>query len=260
MNAKSVENNCLRIRIHHELCNSLDLDNAIAQLRMIGLNVISHTDIDSINDYKKEEEDSQILKGLYLITAYTQPIDDKSMLSDEDYNKLADSCLACVGDNSFLCIEIEETVFWDSFRNDKFYHPVFYKGMPTLKCGIIVRLKYDDNFESVETILESYGFSNIKLNEEAIYYSEEPSDIRSFMKIDFEMVSFKVQSDKPYPVDSKIDFHSFHFNRYGIAYRRNLSKIIDEEEWAKHLRVVPVKRNNFYDFSGDDSSLDPRHW
>lgn len=258
MEAKSVENSCLLIRIHHELCNSLDLDKAIAQLRLRGFNVISYSGVDTINDVKKK--DAQKLKGRYLISAYTQPIEDKSKLSEEDYNNLADSCLDCVGDNSFLCIEIEETVFWNSFSNEKFYHSVFYKGSPTLKCGIIVRLKSDDNFESIKSILESYGFSNIKLNEEAIYYSEEPSDIRSFMKIDLEMESFKVQSDKPYPVDSKIDFHSFHFNRYGIAYRRNLSNIIHEEEWARHLRVVPVKRNNSFDFSGDDSSLDPRHW
>lgn len=37
-------------------------------------------------------------------------------------------------------------------------------------------------------------------------------------------------------------------------------KNLREDERAASLKVVPIKRKNIFDFSGDDSSLDPRFW
>ncbi len=78
------------------------------------------------------------------------------------------------------------------------------------------------------------------------------------MKIDFEATSLFIPDfAERYLKDSGIKSFQVFGNRASWGYSK---KNLREDEWMDSLKVVPLKRENNFDFSGDDLSLDPRFW
>ena len=128
------------------------------------------------------------------------------------------------------------------------FNDVFYKGKPTCKCGMIVNHQEGITFDYVKELLERNGFSNIVLNETNYMW----------MKIDFEATSLFIPDfAERYLKDSGIKKIEVFGNRASWSYSK---KNLREDEWLDSLKVVPIKRENNFDFSGDDLSLDPRFW
>jgi hypothetical protein len=240
------EYNHFVIRIKHKLESQDKLDLAINRMEALGLTIISNWDIKKIQEFNEHfASNPNMINNRFFLSAKTIEMEDFSSITDDDFQKIADDCLMWFGDDCLLKLE-KEFQMPSPFPNE--YRDVFYKGKPTCKCGLVVNHQKGITFNYVKVVLERNGFSNIILNEENYMW----------MKIDFDATSLFIPDfGKRYLKDSGINSFKVFGNRANSAYsKKNLS----DDKWAASLKVVKVKSENLYDFSGDDLSLDPRMW
>jgi len=235
----------LVIRIRHELDSQEKLDLAINRMEALGLTIMDYFDIKKIQEYNEHFANKpHILNSRYFLTAKTIEVEDTSSITDDDFQMLADDCLMWFGDDCLLCLQKE--IPWPSEPSD--FKDIFYKGKPTCKCGLVINHQEGITFDYVKEILEKSGFLNITLNEKNY----------KWMKIDFEATSLFIPDfAERYLKDSGIKSFNVFGNRASWGYSK---KNLREDEWLDSLKVVPIKRENNFDFSGDDLSLDPRFW
>ena len=234
----------LVIRIKHNLDSQEKLDLAINRMEALGLTIISKCDIKQIQEFKEHSANKPHFANRYFLTAKTIEVEDSIKITDNDYQMLADDCLMWFGDDCIL--KLQKEIQMPSLPN--LFNDVFYKGKPICRCGLIVDHQEGITFEYVKEVLERNGFSNIILNE--INYM--------WMKIDFDATSLFIPDfAERYLKDSGIKNIKVYGDRATRSYSR---KNLREDELANSLKVVPIKRENNFDFSGDDLSLDPRFW
>ena len=235
----------LVIRIWHRLDSQEKLDLAINRMEALGLTIISYLDIKKIQEFNEHYANKpQNANGHYFLMAKTIEVEDSLSITDDDFQMLADDCLMWFGDDCLL--KLEKEIQMPSPPN--LFNDVFYKGKPTCKCGMIVNHQEGITFDYVKELLERNGFSNIVLNETNYMW----------MKIDFEATSLFIPDfAERYLKDSGIKEIKVFGNRADWSYSK---KNLREDEWWDSLKVVPIKRENNFDFSGDDLSLDPRFW
>ena len=235
----------LVIRIWHRLDSQEKLDLAINRMEALGLTIMDYFDIKKIQEYNEHFANKpHIVNSLYFLTAKTIEVDDSLSITDDDFQILADDCLMWFGDDCLL--KLQKEIQMPSPPN--LFNDVFYKGKPTCKCGMIVYHQEGITFDYVKELLERNGFSNIVLNETNYMW----------MKIDFEATSLFIPDfAERYLKDSGIKKIEVFGNRASWSYSK---KNLREDEWLDSLKAVPIKRENNFDFSGDDLSLDPRFW
>lgn len=235
----------LVIRIRHKLDSQEKLDLAINRMEALGLTILGHWDIERIQEFNERFANKpQIANKQYFLRAKTNEVEDSSSVADDDFQMLADDCLMWFGDDCLLSLQKE--IPMPSPPN--LFNDVFYKGKPTCKCGLVVNRQEGITFDYVKEVLEKNSFSNIILNEENYMW----------MKVDFEAKSLFIPDfGKRYLKDSGIKSFKVFGDRANWGYSK---KNLREDEWAASLKVVPINRENNFDFSGDDSSLDPRFW
>ena len=235
----------LVIRIWHRLDSQEKLDLAINRMEALGLTIISYLDIKKIQEFNEHYANKpQNANRHYFLTAKTIEVEDSLSITDDDFQMLADDCLMWFGDDCLL--KLEKEIQMPSPPN--LFNDVFYKGKPTCKCGMIVNHQEGITFDYVKELLERNGFSNIVLNETNYMW----------MKIDFEATSLFIPDfAERYLKDSGIKKIEVFGNRASWSYSK---KNLREDEWLDSLKVVPIKRENNFDFSGDDLSQDPRFW
>lgn len=235
----------LVIRIWHRLDSQEKLDLAINRMEALGLTIIGYRDIKKIQEFNEHYANKpQNANGHYFLTAKTIEVEDSLSITDDDFQMLADDCLMWFGDDCHL--KLQKEIQMPSPPN--LFNDVFYKGKPTCKCGMIVNHQEGITFDYVKELLERNGFSNIVLNETNYMW----------MKIDFEATSLFIPDfAERYLKDSGIKKIEVFGNRASRSYSKRNLRI---DEWLDSLKVVPIKRENNFDFSGDDLSLDPRFW
>ncbi len=235
----------LVIRIWHRLDSQEKLDLAINRMEALGLTIISYLDIKKIQEFNEHYANKpQNANGHYFLMAKTIEVEDSLSITDDDFQMLADDCLMWFGDDCLL--KLEKEIQMPSPPN--LFNDVFYKGKPTCKCGMIVYHQEGITFDYVKELLERNGFSNIVLNETNYMW----------MKIDFEATSLFIPDfAERYLKDSGIKKIEVFGNRASRSYSKRNLRI---DEWLDSLKVVPIKRENNFDFSGDDLSQDPRFW
>lgn len=234
----------LVIRIKHNLDSQEKLNLAINRMEALGLTIISKCDIKQIQEFKEHYANKPHFANRYFLTAKTIEVEDSITATDNDYQMLADDCLMWFGDDCILKLQKE----FQMPSPPNLFNDVFYKGKPICRCGLIVNNQEGITFDYVKEVLERSGFSNIILNE--INYM--------WMKIDFDATSLFIPDfAERYLKDSGIKNVEVFGDRATRSYSR---KNLREDELANSLRVVPIKRENNFDFSGDDLSLDPRFW
>lgn len=233
----------LVIRIRHNLDSQEKLDLAINRMEALGLTIISKWDINKIKEfYERFANKPQITNIKYFLSAKTIEVENPSSISDDDFQMFADDCLMLFGNDCLLSLQEEIPM------STVPYFDVFFKGKPTCKCGLVISHQEGITFDYVKEVLEKNDFSNIILNEENYMW----------MKIDFEATSLFVPDfGERYLKNSGIKSFKVFGNRADWGYSK---KNLKEDEWLASLKVVPIKRENNFDFSGDDSSLDPRFW
>lgn len=233
------------IRIKHKLDSQDKLDLAINRMEALGLTITTNWDIKKILEFNERFTNKpDIINSRYFLSAKTIEMEDISSITDDDFQMLADDCLMWFGDDCLLKLEKEFQI--PSLPNS--FKDVFYKGKPTCKCGLVVNHQDGITFNYIKEVLESNGFSNIVLNEENYMW----------MKIDFEATSlFICDFGKRYLKNSGINSFKVFGDRADSVYSK---KNLREDEWLASLKVVIVKSENLYDFSGDDLSLDSRMW
>lgn len=235
----------LVIRIMHKLDSQEKLDLAINRMEALGLTIISNWDIKRIQEFNEHYANKpQNANRHYFLTAKTIEVEDSLLITDDDLQILADDCLMWFGDDCLL--KLQKEIPMPSPPN--LFNDVFYKGKPTCKCGLVVNQQEGITFDYVKEVLERNGFSNIVLNENNYMW----------MKIDFEASSLFIPDfAERYLKDSEIKNFEVFGNRASWSYSK---KNLREDELLDSLKVVPIKRENIFDFSGDDLSLDPRFW
>ena len=235
----------LVIRIMHKLDSQEKLDLAINRMEALGLTVIDNWDVKRIQEFNKHYANKpQNTNRHFFLTAKTIEVDDSLSITDDDFQILADDCLMWFGDDCLL--KLQKEIQMPSPPN--LFNDFFYKGKPTCKCGMIVNHQEGITFDYVKEVLERNGFSNIVLNEKNYMW----------MKIDFEATSLFIPDfAERYLNNSGIKSFQVFGNRASWAYsKKNLS----EDTRLNSLKVVPIKRENNFNFSGDDLSLDSRFW
>lgn len=114
--------------------------------------------------------------------------------------------------------------------------------------GIVVHSTSKKTFEQIKTELQDVGFTNIQRH----------TVQQNLYKIDFET----------YKIDSKLLIESgwknnvYMTNDIYIKYP-NDSEVNRTKEWYNsepNWKIIKHHQQDFYDYSGDDSSLDPIHW
>lgn len=233
------------IRIKHKLDSQDKLDLAINRMEALGLTITTNWDIKKIQKFNEHYANKpDTINSRYFLSAKTIEMEDFSSITDDDFQMLADDCLMWFGGDCLLKLQKE---FQMPFLPNDF-EDVFYKGKPTCKCGLVINHQDGITFEYVKEVLERNAFSNIILNEENYMW----------MKIDFEANSLFIPDfGKRYLKDSGINSFKVYGDRTDSAYSK---KNLRQDEWFASLKVVKVKSENLYDFSGDDLSLDPRMW
>lgn len=235
----------LVIRIRHKLDSQEKLDLAINRMEALGLTIIGNMDIKMIQEFNEHFANKpHIANSLYFLTAKTIEVEDSLSITDDDFQMLADDCLMWFGDDCLLCLQKE--IPMPSPPN--LFNDVFYKGKPTCKCGLVINHQEGITFDYVKEVLKRNGFSNIILNEKNYMW----------MKIDFEATSLFIPDfAERYLKDSGIKSFTVYGSRANWGYSR---KNLRDDEWLASLKVVPIKSENNFDFSGDDLSLDSRFW
>ena len=235
----------LVIRIMHKLDSQEKLDLAINRMEALGLTIMDYFDIKKIQEYNEHFANKpHILNSRYFLTAKTIEVEDTSSITDDDFQMLADDCLMWFGDDCLLRLQKRNPMPSPPSCSKMFS----IKGKPTCKCGLVVNQQEGITFDYVKEVLERNGFSNIVLNENNY----------KWMKIDFEATSLFIPDfAERYLKDSGIKSFNVFGNRASWGYSK---KNLREDKRLNSLKVVPIKRENIFDFSGDDLSLDPRFW
>ena len=226
----------LVISINHQLDSQERIDLAINKMQEVGITVVSAW---SYDDIQEEAEESP--KNIYpYITAVSSPFEDIESISGDEYEQLADKCLGCIDGSCYLEIsKARDTIIDSLIIGDR-----FYKGTPCCRSSLLVHHQDGITFNLVKEVMERNGASNIVLNGED----------NEWMMIDFEAPSIMIN-----------EFGTTYLNGLRLLYRvsgyrtdwEDYKKMLDPDT---HWKVVEAKHSNYFDFSGDDLSIDPRLW